>query len=372
LAGGRQGKRKRYRLGAFSNLSADGARDLARAAAGDVARGIDIQARRQAERDQTQRDRLSTLSAFLKERYEPWAKGHMKSADFQLARIRSDFKDYMDRPLQAFDPFMVEGLRQKWKKGGMKPRSINRDVQRLQSVLSRAVEWGVVDKHPLAGLKPLKADKTGRVRFLTVPEERALRQALLDREGAQREARKRFNEWRRVRGKKLLPERTGDLLDHLRPLVILALNTGLRRGELLGMTWSSVNFGAKLLTVTGATAKSGHTRRIPLNSEALEILTVWHARQGKPAPSTPVFPGHDGEHMRSISTSWESVAKLAGLNDFRLHDCRHHFASKLVQAGVDLYIVKELLGHSEIAMTERYSHLAPDNLRHAVEKVSAP
>jgi site-specific recombinase XerD len=61
--------------------------------------------------------------------------------------------------------------------------------------------------------------------------------------------------------------------------------------------------------------------------------------------------------------------KLAGLRNFRLHDCRHHFASKLVQAGLDLYTVKELLGHSEIAMTERYSHLALDNLRVAVEKV---
>jgi site-specific recombinase XerD len=60
----------------------------------------------------------------------------------------------------------------------------------------------------------------------------------------------------------------------------------------------------------------------------------------------------------------------AKLKNFRLHDCRHHFASKLVQAGVDLYTVKELLGHSEIAMTERYSHLAPDNLRLAVEKVA--
>lgn len=59
--------------------------------------------------------------------------------------------------------------------------------------------------------------------------------------------------------------------------------------------------------------------------------------------------------------------KAAGLKGFRLHDCRHHFASRLVQRGVDLYAVKELLGHSEIAMTERYSHLAPDNLRAAVD-----
>lgn len=237
-------------------------------------------------------------------------------------------------------------------------------------MLSRAVEWGILDKHPLAGLKPLKADKTGRVRFLTAEEEGALRQALETREEGLRAARARFNAWREERGMRPLPEREGEYLDHLRPLVILALNTGLRRGELLGLTWGMVNLAGKMLTVSAATAKSGHTRRVPLNSEALEVLTAWQARLGRPPADAYVFAGHDGERMKRIDTSWESLMKAAKLKNFRLHDCRHHFASKLVQAGVDLYTVKELLGHSEIAMTERYSHLAPDNLRAAVEKVA--
>ena len=75
--------------------------------------------------------------------------------------------------------------------------------------------------------------------------------------------------------------------------------------------------------------------------------------------------------MTRIDTAaWGTLMKTAGLKNFRLHDCRHHFASRLVQAGVDLYTVKELLGDSQIAMTEKYSHLAPDNLRLAVEKVA--
>jgi integrase len=365
-----RGKRNRYRLGAYPNLSPDGARALAQAIAGDVARGTDPQARRKGEREQSTRQSLSTLRAFLDGRYGPWATAHLKSADFQLARVRSDFADHLDQPLHDFNPFKVEGIRQKWKKGGMQPRSINRDIQRLQSVLSRAVEWGVIDKHPLAGLKPLKADKTGRVRFLTAEEETALRKGLVDREERLREVRVRFNTWRIARDKKPLPERQGELLDHLRPLVLLALNTGLRRGELLGLTWGSVNFAAKLLTVTAATAKSGHTRRVPLNAEALIVLRTWHERRGKPSADVLVFLGPTGERMKRIDTSWESLVKIAGLKNFRLHDCRHHFASKLVQAGVDLYTVKELLGHSEIAMTEKYSHLAPDNLRLAVEKIA--
>jgi site-specific recombinase XerD len=365
-----RGKRNRYRLGTYPNLSADGARALAQAIAGDVARGTDPQARRKAEREQATRERLSTLRAFLDGRYEPWARTHLKSAAFQLARIRSDFLEQLDQPLHAFNRFVVEGIRQRWKKGGMAARSINRDIQRLQSVLSRAVEWGVLDHHPLRGLKPMKVDKTGRVRFLTTQEETALRKALAEREEKLKQARIRFNTWRIARGRRPLPEREGELLDHLRPLVLVALNTGLRRGELLGLKWGAVNFSAKLLTVVAENAKSGHTRRVPLNTEALSVLTAWYGRQGRPNSDALVFPGSTGERMTRIDTSWRSLMKVAGLKNFRLHDCRHHFASRLVQAGVDLYTVKELLGHSEIAMTERYSHLAPDNLRTAVEKVA--
>ena len=365
-----RGKRNRHRLGSYPNLSAEGARGIAQAIAGDIARGIDPQARRKAEREDTERERHSTLRAFLDGRYEPWAQAHLKSATFQLARIRSDFADQLEEPLSAFHTFMIEGFRQRWKKAGMKPRSINRDIQRLQSVLSRAVEWGVLDRHPLAGLKPLKADKTGRVRFLTADEEAALRKALTDRESQLREERIRFNSWLVARGKEPLPVRQGDNIDHLRPLVLLALNTGLRRGELLGLTWAAVNFGAKILTVVAETAKSGHTRRVPLNAEAFDVISIWHERQDKPASESPVFPGPDGERMKRIDSAWRSLVKAARISDFRLHDCRHHFASKMVQAGVDLYTVKELLGHSEITMTERYAHLAPDNLRIAVEKVA--
>jgi len=368
LAGGRKASFRRYRLGAYPGLSPEAARALARSVAGDVARGIDPQARRKAEREQAERDRYSTLRVFLEARYEPWAQAHLKSAAFQLARLRSDFADYLDQPLQSFNCFMIEGARQRWKKAGMQPRSINRDIQRLQSVLSRAVGWGVVDRHPLAGLKPLKADRTGRVRFLMAEEEAALRKVLVGREDRLREARIRFNTWRVTRGKKPLPERGGDYLDYLRPLVLLALNTGLRRGELLGLTWSAVNLGGKMLTVTAETAKSGHTRRVPLNTEAFAVLSAWYERQGRPRGEALVFAGRNGERMKRIDTAWESLVKAAGLEDFRLHDCRHHFASKLVQAGIDLYTVKALLGHSEITMTERYSHLAPDNLRAAVER----
>jgi integrase len=156
-----------------------------------------------------------------------------------------------------------------------------------------------------------------------------------------------------------------------RTLVLVALNTGLRRGELLGLKWSAVNLSAKLLTVAAETAKSGHTRRVPLNVEAFNVLAAWHERQGKPAPDAPVFPGPSGERMTRVDTSWETLMTAAGLKNFRLHDCRHHFASKLVMNGVPLNTVRELLGHSSLEMTLRYAHLAPDNLAVAVERITS-
>ena len=362
------GRGKRYRLGAFPGLSVEGARAVAKGAAGTVAKGIDPQARRKAERVQASSERLLTLSKFLKERFEPWALVHMKSGKTQLERIRADFKEQLDKPMSVFHRVMVEGLRQKWKKDGKQASTINRDLQRIGSVLTQAVKLGVLDKHPLKGLEPLKTNKVGRVRYLSAAEELALREALLAREERLRAERIRFNTWRIERHLNPLPEREGELLDHLKPMVLLALNTGLRRGELFSLKWADVNLDARMLTVQGMSAKSGQTRHIPLNIEALTVLGAWR-KQHKGAAGY-VFPGADGARLTNITKSWGGVVKLAKLSGFNFHDLRHTFASRLVQGGIDLNRVRTLLGHSEISTTLIYSHLAPDNLRSAVEKVA--
>src|SRR5208282_3782060 len=99
-------------------------------------------------------------------------------------------------------------------------------------------------------------------------EEKCLRDALVARETKLRAARDRFNEWRVVRHLKSLPTRTTEYVDHIRPLVVLALNTGLRRGEMFSLKWSDIDLDAKILTVRAAAAKSGDSRRAPLESEA--------------------------------------------------------------------------------------------------------
>jgi integrase len=130
---------------------------------------------------------------------------------------------------------------------------------------------------------------------------------------------------------------------------------------LLGLLWTDIATEEKLLTVRGAAAKTGDTRYIPLNDEALKLLKDWQR------------DSDDGQHVFSVTTSfktsWNALLERAKVTRFRWHDLRHHFASRLVQAGVPLNTVRELLGHGSLAMTLRYAHLAPNQTRDAVAKL---
>jgi integrase len=365
------GLRRRFRIGSHPGVACEAARREATKLAGKVAANVDPQAELTQSRVRAERERVSTLKTFLAERYEPWAETHLKTAKEQLARIKSDFAPWMERPLSGLTPFLIENWRRAEVKRGKKPVTANRDLQRLGALVSKAVAWRVLDSHPFREVKPLRVDKRGRVRYLSAEEERRLRQALIDRETSLRDARDRFNEWRECRHYKTLPPRTGEFVDHVRPLTLLALNTGMRRGELLALAWADVDLIVKQLTVRGRNAKSAQTRNVPLNSEAMRVITAWRELRLPAEPADCVFGHRNGEAMAGIASAWETVKDVSGLPDFRFHDCRHHFASRLVMAGVPLNTVRDLLGHASIEMTMRYAHLAPETLAQAVEKLSA-
>ena len=356
------GRRNRFKLGTYPAVSADGARELAKVAAGDVAKGIDLQARKKAERLATQRAKQSTLSAFL-ERYETWETTHRKVR--HATRVRSVFPaEWQTKPLDALDTWKLESWRRDARKDGKQATTVNRDIAALKAVLSKALDWGVIDKHPLARVKPLKTDPIGRVRFLTGDEEKRLREALRDRDVEMRARRARFNEWRIERRQEALEPYPEPYADHLEPLVLLLLNTGMRFGEASQLRHSDVNLKDRLITVRGEGAKSGRTRVIPMNLESHRILS---AIAGK--PDDYVFPGDDGARLTTVKKSWSALLKVAGITDFRIHDLRHSFASRVKRGGADLYAVQRLLGHSSPVMTQRYAHLQPDDLRAAVEKL---
>ena len=363
------GPQRRFRLGGFPGLPAEKARKLALAAAADVAKGIDVQSHRETAKAEAIRQHASTLGVFIEEHYEPWAGKHLRTWKFQIKRIKSDFESWLDRPMAAIDTVLIEKWRAQRLAVGNQPVTVNRNLQRLQALMSKAVEWKVIDLHPFA-VKPLKTDRTGRVRYLEENEEEQLRHALIVREDALRSDRDSFNRWRAARHKPMLPRRNEMYVDHLRPIVLLALNTGMRRGELFHLQWTDVELRAGWLTISGRTSKNKQTRRLPLNREALSVLKNWSMQSATNTANPYVFPGAGDHPLTTITKSWRSVRKEAGLRDFRFHDLRHHFASRLVQSGVDLNTVRELLGHADLKMVLRYAHLAPDGLASAVEKIT--
>lgn len=150
-------------------------------------------------------------------------------------------------------------------------------------------------------------------------------------------------------------------------MVLLSINTGLRQGELFNLRWETdINLERAILTVNGKTAKSKKTRHIPLNREALSALREW---RNQTPTNEFVFSSKDGKRFNNVRKSWDSLLTKANINNFRWHDLRHHFASKLAMVGVDLNTIRELLGHSDLTMTLRYAHLAPEHKAAAVAKL---
>jgi integrase len=205
------------------------------------------------------------------------------------------------------------------------------------------------------------------VRFLSNEEEAALRAALNQREKIGCQKRDSANQWRAVRRYTLMPDlKNAYFFDHLKPMVLFSINTGLRRGEILHLTWEQVNFNERLLTLHGYNTKSGKTRHLPLNSEAFDVLSCWK----KQSETTKlVFPSKTGGVINDLRKSWKRILVEAGIENFRWHDLRHHFASRLVMNGIDLNTVRELLGHADIKMTLRYAHLAPEHKAKAIESI---
>jgi integrase len=312
-----------------------------------------------------------TFAAFIENDYGPWVEQHQRDAKQSVASLKRTFAALADKLLTDIAPLDIERIKSRRLKAGRAPGTVNRELARLRGALSRAVEWGMLPAHPMKQVKQVKGDDNARVRYLTDDEDRRLRNALAEREAKRRTERANANRWRIARGHEAWQEWSVDeFTDHLMPVVLLALNTGLRRGELLGLTWTSANLGTKMLTVTAGTAKSRKTRHVPLNAEAFDVLTRWHKQHGKPTAG-PVFPARDGGRIADIKKAWEGVADAAKLDDFHFHDLRHDFASKLVMRGVDLNTVRELIGHADLKMTLRYAHLAPAKLAAAVASLDA-
>lgn len=357
------GRGKRITIGKAGTLKPEQAREKAKELLAGATLGADpMQERKEASAD--------TFKEYVEQTYSPWAMANRKDGKATVERLKACFFDaFGKKKLGDITPWIVEKWRTQRIKDGKAPSTINRDIVALKSALSKAVEWGDAKENTIASVKLAKLDHAAVVRYLSKDEEARLRKALDEREHRIREARKSGNKWRETRDREKFPDlKATAFADHLKPLLLLALNTGMRRGELFSLTWECVDVVGASLAVAGDTAKSGKTRHIPLNAEALAVLKGWRKQTNGEGV---IFKSHTGEKFDNIKKSFASVLGAANIQNFRFHDTRHSFASKLVMAGVDLNTVRELLGHGDIKMTLRYAHLAPEHKAAAVARLVA-
>ncbi|RUR05468.1 site-specific integrase [Legionella sp. km772] len=356
-----------YKRGGKINIGTVGiitpaqAREKAVEILNDFNKGIDPKAKRGTNKPKT-------LEEFFENEYKSWVLTHHKRGNKTLATIIRCFDKIFAKPLEEITPSIIEQWRIKRLNDGISNATLNRDIGTLKSLFTKAVEWGVIKENPLKNLKLSKIDRAPKVRYLSFDEEKNLRQALFEREEQLIQDRKRGNEWRQSRGYELLPEREGEAFcDYLSPMVLISINTGLRQGELFHLTWEMIDLQERSIIIAGQITKNSSSRYIPLNNEAYKIIKQLYEKSE--SKKGLVFLSKDNKPFNNIKRSWTTILKKAQINEFRWHDLRHHFASKLVMAGIDLNTVRELLGHSDIKMTLRYAHLAPEHKINAVKKI---
>ena len=212
-----------------------------------------------------------------------------------------------------------------------KPATLARELEVFRHSLNLAArEWEWLERNPFEKVK-IEKPQNKKERWISREEERRLLDAALP--------------W-------------------LREIVLFAFNTGMRQDEILSLRWPQVDLSRRAMTLLET--KNKEKRTIPINQTVLELLK---AKSKVRSISGYVFTSQAGKkiHARNLLRAYFSARKKAGLEDVRFHDLRHTFATRLVQAGINLYVVKELLGHKTLAMTMRYAHHCPESLRHGVE-----
>jgi integrase len=217
---------------------------------------------------------------------------------------------------------------------GYSSETILRELGLLRRIFNIAIdEWGLCKENPVPkALKTLGRIDNKRVRYLS-PDE--------------------------------LQKLTLVLPSWLRTIVTIARHTGLRRGNLLDLTWSQVNLDRKAIIIPKT--KNGSPIGIPLTQTAIKNLS--DVQRVRHLNSPYVFCDTEGKRYsrEMVSVAFKRATKRAGIDNFRFHDLRHDFASNLVQGGIDINTVKDLLGHKDLRMTVRYCHLTPENLSDAVK-----
>jgi len=274
---------------------------------------------------------------FAQEYLNIYSKHHKKSwvtDEFRIKYLSEFFKGKFLYEIDAKDieRFKMERLKSNVgeTEKTISPSTVNRELGTLRGMFNKAVAWGKLQASPMKAIQFLR-EPQGRLRFLETEEIATL---------------------------------LSNCTAHLRPIVVLALFTGMRRGEILGLKWRDFDFKRRIITLLDT--KNGQKREVPMSETVNNAIL-----QIREHPDSPyVFCNGQGKPRADIRTSFSTALNKSGITNFHFHDLRHTFASQLVMSGVDLNTVRELLGHKDITMTLRYSHLAPRHKQHAVDILS--
>ena len=213
----------------------------------------------------------------------------------------------------------------------IKDATVNRDLSVLRHILYWAVDEQLLEANPIARLKMARERRTKR-QVLSLAEER-----------------------------RLLPAAS----PHLRAMIMAALDTGMRRGEITGQRWEDVDLERKLLYVTRSKTPEGEAREIPLTVRLFQLLS------GASKDQDIVF-GYRGEQVRILKTAWKTALKNSGIRHIRFHDLRHTFNTRLMEAGVLQEIRMALMGHSSgKSVHATYTHIELPAKREAIRKLES-
>jgi integrase len=297
-------------------------------------RQLEAQAYNDAVAGKLGRKQKPKLADFIKQEYLPWAKIHHKPSNYQSDRWRCDvlIAGLGKLRLDELTPFRIEQFKRERMQGTTKrgttraPASVNHEMAVLSKILSLACDHGQLETNPCRKVKKLRLNNR-RHRYLTEAEEPRLLDACF--------------------GKR----------QHLRPLIRLALQTGMRRGELLKLTWRDIDLGRAVIHIRDP--KNGRDRAIPMNDEARAVLDQ-------------LCPGRADDRLfpfDEIKRAWNTSCRIAGIEDLHFHDLRHTFATRLADAGADAFTIAALLGHTTIQMAARYTHATDQGKRSAVKNL---
>lgn len=224
--------------------------------------------------------------------------------------------------------------------------SVNRELELMRAMMRFAVRQGWLMRSPFEMGAPLisKSDEERRERVLTRDEERRLLEACGDRIVT-------FKRKGRFNGKETTVVDKGEKRDHLRALIVAALDTAMRRGELFRLTWSDVDFERGVITIRAMNSKTARARTVGITPRLHEELTKLWQKSPKDLDAS-VF-GYECENS-TFKTAWASLCDYAKVKGFRFHDCRHTAITRMVEAGMPSAQIMKISGHTQMTTFQRY------------------